>query len=150
VFSLDSPLISSVSSGSIYFTKGRQISPTNPITLPNGTSIQATIFFPQGYQVMQLTLTTSEPINSFIARIGTINTVLNASLVSTDNGSYEYVIVVPPALTQPVTKVAVVITILQTTNITGFTIEACTGNNLIVMKGKGIQGLRNRNFLSVL
>jgi hypothetical protein len=39
---------------------------------------------------------------------------------------------------------------LQTTNITGFTIEACTGNNLILMNERGVQGLRNRNFLSVL
>ncbi len=133
VFSLDSPLISSVSPASSNFTKGRQISPTNPITLPVGKSIQSTITFAQGYQVMQLNLVTSEPVTFFKVRIGTNTTVLTASLVSTANGSYQYVVIVPPALTQPVTQVAVVISISQTTNITGFTLEACTGNSLSSM-----------------
>jgi hypothetical protein len=133
VFSLDSPLISSVSPASSNFTQGRQISPTNPITLPVGKSIQSTITFAQTYQVMQLNLVTSEPVTFFKVRIGTNTTVLNASLVSTANGSYQYVVIVPPALTQPVTQVAIVISISQTTNITGFTIDACTGNSFVLM-----------------
>ncbi len=135
VFSLDSPLISSVSPPSSDFTKGRQISPTNPITLSAGKSTQANaiIYFFQRYQVMELSLITLQTINSFRVLIGTNTTVLTASLVSTTDGSYQYVITVPPALTQPAKRVAAVISISETTNITGFTIKACTGNSFFLV-----------------
>ncbi len=133
MFSLDSPLITFVSPAASNFTQGREISPTNPITLTVGNSIQSTIHFLAAYQIKQLNLITSKPINSFNASIGTNPTVLTATLNSTANGSYKYVIVIPPALDQRVTQIAVVITISQTTNITGFTIEACTCNNMLLM-----------------
>jgi hypothetical protein len=133
VFSLDSPLISTVSSGLSDFTKGRQISPTNPITLPGVKSIQPIIYFPQAYQIMEFSLVTVQNIPFFKAIIGTNPTVLTASLVSTSNGSNEYVITVPPALIQPAKKLTVFIATSETTNITAFTIKACTGNSLFLV-----------------
>lgn len=135
-FALNSPLISSVSPLSpIGFNKDRQISSTNPITVSKSGSVQSTVFFPAFYQVMELNLVTTQPTTIFNARIGDDKTMLDASLVSSTAGSYEYVIDVPTALMQPTNKITVVVFAPKTTNITAFTIKACTGTDLSLTKG---------------
>jgi hypothetical protein len=80
---------------------------------------------------MQLDFIVTSPVVSFIARIGTNTTVLNSTVVTLPDGTYDYVIIVPASLTTPVTRVSVVITNTAPTNITGFTIEGCTGKSTI-------------------
>ena len=127
-FSLDSTLIATVSNPKTYFQQGLQISSSNPQVFPTGSPIQPTITFTQSIQVMQLDFIVTSPVVSFIARIGTNITVLNSTVVALPDGTYDYVIIVPASLTAPVTRISVVITNTAPTNITGFSIEGCTGN----------------------
>ena len=127
-FSLDSPLISTVSAGSSNFTKGRTVSPTNPITIPGGRPIQPIIYFPVPYQVMELTVVTVQKITYVKILIGNTATLLTASVSVNSDGSNQYVVTVPPELVQPASKITVFISNVDTTNVIGFTIKACTGN----------------------
>jgi hypothetical protein len=79
---------------------------------------------------MQLTVITAQKLPSFKVLIGTSTTALVPSVAATRDGSNQYVITVPPALMLPVAKLTIIIVTLDAANITGFTIEACTGNNL--------------------
>lgn len=130
-FSLDSPLIFAVSPAvRTDFTKGREISPTNPITIASKNTIQSTIFFPTGYQVMEVNLVTQQPVRTFNIVIGENKTTLDASLVSSTDGSYQYVVTIPSELIQPTKKITVIIFTSEVTNVTSFTIKACIGKLL--------------------
>ena len=96
---------------------------------------------------MQLDFVVTSPVVSFIARIGTNTTVLNSTVVALPDGTYDYVIIVPASLTTPVTRVSVVITNTAPTNITGFTIQGCTGNNLLSIKGASFYHVTSMNNL---
>ena len=127
-FSLDSPLISSISpTGRFNFTKGREISVTNPITIPSQNTIQSIIVFPTGYQVMEVILVTQQPLQTFNVRIGDDKTTLDASVVSSITGSFEYVVTIPPELIQPTEQITIIVFTSVITDITSFTIKACTG-----------------------
>ncbi len=124
-------MISTVSNPKTYFQQGLQISSSNPQVFPTGSPIQSTITFTHLIRIIQLSFIVTSPVVSFIARIGTNTTVLNSTVVALADGTYDYVIIVPPSLITPVTSVSVVITNTAPTNITEFAIQCCIGNSFI-------------------
>jgi hypothetical protein len=126
-------LISTVSAGSSNFTKGRTVSPTNPITLTGGKPIQPIIYFPQAYQVMELNVVTLQKITFVKVLIGNVPTLLTGLVTANSDGSNQYVVTVPPELIQPTNKITLFISYTDTINVVGFTIKACTGNTLFLL-----------------
>ena len=129
-FSTDSPLISMINGTPSNFTKGRVISPSNPVTLPLQSAISLTVSFTTPLQVMELVLVTRHPITAFRTTIGNDTTQLASPAMVVGVAWYIYVITVPPQLTTPADRVTITIELLQQTNVIGFTIKACTGKSL--------------------
>ena len=118
-------MISAVSNPKPNFQIGVPPSSSNPQVLPGGNPFQPRITFTQSIQVMELDLIVTSPVITFAAQVGT--TVLNSTVVPLPDGTYDYVIVVPPSLTATaVTQVLLRIVPTATTNITGFSIQGCT------------------------
>ena len=80
---------------------------------------------------MQLDFIVTSPVVTFTAQIGTSTITLNSTMTALPDGTYDYTIIVPPSLTSAVTRVGVRMSNTATTNIVGFTIEGCTGNNFL-------------------
>jgi hypothetical protein len=127
-FSLNSSLIASITSNSQLseFHKGRDISSTNPIEITGATLARPTITFPSTYQVMEISLRSTRKIRYFFVRTGPTRPVINYTLTSSTDNSYEYLITVPP-LVQATDSIFLVISPEETANITAFKIKACTG-----------------------
>lgn len=125
---MNSSLIASITSNSQLpeFYKGREISSTHPIEITGGTLAQPTITFPSTYQVMEVYLRSTRKIRYFFVRTGPTRPVINYTLISSTDNSYEYLITVPP-LVQATDSIFPVISPEETANITAFTIKACTG-----------------------
>lgn len=82
---------------------------------------------------MEVIVITTGPLASVNVRIGDKRGTLDATLVSKTPGRYEYVVFVASESAEPTKKITVAIFASEATNITSFTIKACTGNVLLLM-----------------
>jgi len=128
-FSLDSPLISSISSSlPSNFTIGREISPSDPLVLQKGKYIQATLYFPSSYKILEVYLNSTQSIKYFFARTGASKPALTSTLLSSNGRFYEYLVTINSSTTQGTDRLTIIIVADQATYITACTIKACTGN----------------------
>ncbi len=128
-FSLDSPLISSISNSlPSNFRIGRAISLGDPIVLQKGKYIQVTLYFPSSYQILEVYLNSTQNLKYFFARTGASKLALTSTLLSSNGQFYEYLVTINSSTTPATDRLIMIIVADQTTYITACTIKACTGN----------------------
>lgn len=125
-FSLNSPLISSIIlTPQVNFTKNVPISSTNPLQIQTGNTLKITVNFPLKYQIMEIIFDTNRKIQNASTTTDQSTSPVNAqNIQSSSNTVFRYLTNAIPLAAQQFT-----ITIVFTgyTNITSFTINACTG-----------------------